>query len=480
MDEAMESAGVHTLRGGALSRRDSDNRPRTLVLKAAICLHVAAAVFGFGLAAQAATTSAVYAIIANPAQDCSTQMNIGWHADIAHTNCHLTYTEASDTAWGHAINVPGTYQYCDIFDGLYSKTASGQDFYESAIFLDYGVTLTGLQPGTNYRYKVCTGGGACSAAHYFKTAAADEFSFIWISDFHAYPPLSGRLTRAVRVINEALAIDPGVDFIFSTGDTIAWGGSYSFWTNMYAQDFIRDYMFANLLGNHDYMTRSYTYSSDYFKVVNHLPLNGYSGQEGVCYWFIYNNVLFLTLNNEVMTGDAAAEAAAKAWAGGVIQSLAGQYDYIFLAEHYQWFYAQDGRTSWYANWKGICDQYGVDLALSGNNHIYLRTYPLYNDQVVPNGQGTVYMQAPSSDGERGVEAGTITSNTEKIAYTYSSHTISGGSQVKTIGCVLVKVGARGIATRLVYLDDDLAPHVADENTLSSATAAVPTRPSRRH
>ena len=316
---------------------------------------------------------------------------------------------------------------------------------------------------------MCTGSGACSAVHYFKTAGAGEFSFIWISDFHAYPPLSGRLTRAVRVMNEARAIDPSVDFIFSTGDTIAWGGSYSFWTNMYAQDFIRDYMFANLLGNHDYMTRSYTYSSDYFKVVNDLPLNGYSGQEGVCYWFIYNNVMFITLNNEVMSGNAAAEAAAKAWAGGVIQSLAGQYEYVILAEHYQWFYAQDGRTSWYANWKGFCDQYGVDLALSGNNHIYLRTYPLYNDQVVSNGQGTVYMQAPSSDGERGVEGGTITSNTEKIAYTYSSHTISGGSQVKTIGCVLVKVNAQGITTKLVYLDDSLAPHVADENTIGDNT-----------
>ncbi|HOX56394.1 MAG TPA: immunoglobulin domain-containing protein [Candidatus Paceibacterota bacterium] len=454
--------------GAAADRRQSDSGWRRVVLRAAVCLPLVAAVLGFGFAAQGATTSAVYGIVTNPGQDCSTQMNVGWHADIAQTSCYLTYTKTSDTAWAHAVNVPGTYQYCDIFDGVYSKTASNQDFYESAIFLDYGVNLTGLEPGTNYMYKVCTGGGACSTIRYFKTAGPGEFSFIWISDFHAYTPIPGRLSDAIRAINAAAAIDPGVDFIFSTGDTIAWGGSYSFWTNMYAQDFIKNYMFANLLGNHDYMTRSSTYSSDYFKVVNHLPLNGYAGQEGVCYWFIYNNVLFITFNNEVMSGNSAAEAAAKAWAGGVIQSLAGQYEYIFLAEHYQWFYAQDGRTSWYANWKGFCDQYGVDLALSGNNHIYMRSYPLYNDVVVPNGQGTVYMEAPSSDGERGVEAGTLTSNTDKIAYTYSSHTISGGTSVKTIGCVLVKVNAQGISTKLVYLDDDLVAHVADEYPASPA------------
>ena len=108
----------------------------------------------------------------------------------------------------------------------------------------------------------------------------------------------------------------------------------------------------------------------------------------------------------------------------------------------------------------------MDLALSGNNHIYLRTHPLYHDQVVTNRQGTVYMQAPASDGERGVKAGKVTHNADKIAYTYSSQTLSGATEVKTMGCVLVRVGPGGITTRLVYLDDNMVPHVADENTIT--------------
>ncbi len=438
-----------------------------LVIRVATCLALLAALVAFRSAAHGAT-SAVYGIVTNPGEDCSSQMNIGWHANINCTNCFVTYTRKTDTAWTNATTVYGTNVYCDTFNGIYSKTASGADFYESAIFLDYGVGLSGLEPNTEYMYQVCASAGACSAVHYFKTAGAAEFSFVWISDFHAYAPLPGRLSNAIRAINAAVAIDPSVDFIFSTGDTVAWGGSYSFWTNMYAQDFIKNYMFANLLGNHDYMTRSYTYSSDFFKIANNLPLNGYAGQSGVCCWFIYHNVLFLTLNNEAMYGNTAEQTAAKNWAAGVIQSQQGRYQYIFLAEHYQWFYGEDGRTSWYANWKDFCDQYGVDLALSGNNHIYVRTYPLYNDLVVANGQGTVYMEAPSSDGERGVEAGTLIYNTDKIAYTYSSHTISGGTQVKTIGCVLVKVNSQGITTKLVYLDDNKVAHVADENTIGLA------------
>jgi K+ transporter len=44
-------------------------------------------------------------------------------------------------------------------------------------------------------------------------------------------------------------------------------------------------------------------------------------------------------------------------------------------------------------------------------------------------------------------------------------------QVKTIGCVLVKVNAEGISTRLVYIGDDNAAHVADEH----AALALPAR-----
>jgi hypothetical protein len=390
-------------------------------------------------------------------------MNIGWHADIGYTNCFVSYTKKADAAWAHLANVEGTYEYCDAFDGIYSKTASGVDTYEDAVFLDCGVTLTGLERDTEYMYKVCTGSGVSSPVHYFKTAGAAEFSFLWIGDFHAYPPLSGRLSNAVKVVNAALTIDPRVSFIFSTGDVVAWGGSYSFWKGLYEQDFIKNYMFANILGNHDAMTRTGSTTSDYFMFANNFPRNGYAGQEGVCYWFIYNNVLFITLNNEAMSGKPVGQAAAQNWAAGVIKKLKGQYRYIFIGEHYQWFNGRTGSTSWYANWKDFCDEHGVALALSGNNHIYERTHPLCHDQVVADGKGTVYMEVPSSDGDRGVEAGELTQNTEKLAYTYSSHIKSGNGEVKTMGCVLVKVGAESITTKLVYIDENKLSHVADEH-----------------
>jgi hypothetical protein len=453
-----------------MNRTKAYERILALLLKVAPCLPLSAAILAFGFGAPAAAAS-VYSIVTNPGQNSSTQMNIGWHADIGYTNCFVTYTKKSDTAWAQAADIEGTYEYCDIFDGVYSKTPSGADVSEDAVFLDCGAILTGLERDAEYMYKVCADGGVYSAVHYFKTAGAAEFSFVWIGDFHTYPPLSGRLSNAVKVLNAALAIDPGVAFIFSTGDVVAWGGSYSFWKTLYEQDFIKNYMFANVLGNHDNMTRTGSTSSDYFSMANNFPRNGYAGQQGVCYWFIYDKVLFITLNNEVMSNNPTEQTVAKNWAAEVIKRLKGQYHYIFLGEHYQWFDGRAGKTSWYANWKDFCDEYGVALALSGNNHIYERSYPLYHDQVVADGKGTVYMEVPSSDGDRGGEAGTLRYNTEKLAYTYSSHTSSGNGQVKTIGCVLVKVNAEGITTKLVYIDENKAAHAADEH----AARALPTR-----
>jgi hypothetical protein len=464
---------THKLMGPVLDAgtrgADACKRFFAMSLRVALGMSWCAAVLALGVNARGAD-SKIYSIVTNPGEDCSSQMNIGWHADLGCSNCFVSYTKKSDAAWAHAVKVPGTYEHCDVFDGVLSKTAAGADVRENAVFLDYGATLQGLERDTEYMYQVCGNDGARSQTYHFKTAGAAEFSFIWIGDFHTYAPLPGRLRNAVKVLEAARAIDPGVDFVFSTGDVLAWGGSYSFWTILFEQDFIREYMFANVLGNHDNMTRNYITSPAYFRAAHNLPRNGYAGQEGVCCWFIYQNVLFITLNNEAMSTKPEGEAAAKKWAAEVISRLKGRYRYILLCEHYQWFDGRSGKTSWYAHWKDFCDEHGVALALSGNNHIYERTRPLCHDRVVAEGKGTVYMEVPSSDGERGVEAGTLTQNTEKLAYTYSGHPASGGRAVRTIGCVLVKVDAERMATKLVYIDEQNHAQFADEHAARALLA----------
>ncbi|MBX7244723.1 MAG: metallophosphoesterase [Candidatus Sumerlaeaceae bacterium] len=416
----------------------------------------------------------VRAITANPAEDCSTQMNIGWHADLDDTSCSLVYTRKSDATWAKSKKVAGKFQRSEVFAGIDSKSSDGKDWKEEARFLDYGVTLTGLKPDTEYMYKVAVGDAVSTdSARYFKTAGASKFTFLWFSDAHAYTPIPNRVRNMNTVIDAALKIEPSVDFVFSTGDVVAWGGSYSFWTKLFEQPFALNYMFADVIGNHDWMMRRNGGNNKFFAVAHNNPTNGYAGQEGVCYWFIYGDVLFLTFNNEQMKTSPQAETEAKTWAAGVIKKQKGKYKRIFIAEHYQWFDGRNGKSSWYDHWKDFCDEHHVTLALSGNNHIYERTHTLWDDQVVSDSLGTVYMEAPSCDGERGVEAGPLTMNADKLAFTYSSHVPSSGGQVKTIGCVLVDVGPKSIKTRLVYIDDNGQVQTADEHTFATLPSNAP-------
>ena len=106
--------------------------------------------------------------------------------------------------------------------------------------------------------------------------------------------------------------------------------------------------------------------------------------------------------------------------------------YIIVMEHYQWFYATDGRTSQYARWHDLFDECGVDLAIAGNNHIYARTNAIYHDAETDGTTGTVYLQTPSSDNERGQATKEWTDNKDKIKFIWSE-----GPQ--TVGALLMHV-----------------------------------------
>lgn len=385
-----------------------------------------------------ATTPDAYTIVANPGEDASVEMNISFHADLDKTSCYVLYTIKSDTEWKLAKKAYGKYEISTEFDGNSSVDSKGKTITEEAKFLNYSVTLAPLDSDTEYMYRA--GQDVLSDVQYFKTAGNTSFSFAWISDFHSYTPLPNRLKSAMGMIDTLEEYNKGVDFVFSTGDEIAWGGSYSFWKDFYTQENHKSYMWASVIGNHDYMDRTSTKSSnDYFRIVNNYPTNGYSGEEGVCYYFKYSNALFIVMNNETQKNETNIKKAQE-WFKKVVTENPTQY--IIVSQHYQWFEGITGATSnsGYTRWKQLFDEYGVDLALSGNNHIYVRTHQLYQDKV--DEKGTMYIQAPSSDNERGQTLKTLSKNNDIIAYRFSE----GGN---TIGGSVVNVTEEGIKIELL-------------------------------
>ena len=230
------------------------------------------------------------------------------------------------------------------------------------------------------------------------------------------------------------------DIILHAGDIIAWGGSYSFWKDLYKESFFKNYLWAGVNGNHDNMDRTNKRNTNnFFKYANNNPHNGYKGEKGVCYHFTYGNALFIMLNNESMRSDEGL-AAAQEWVRKVIKSEKNA-TFVIVMEHYQWFFGTSGKTSEYKRWKDLFDECGVDLAIGANNHIYARTNALLDGKETNGETGTVYLQTPSADNERGQEADEWTDNKDIIKFRWTEGE-------KTVGALLMKADSDNLTLTL--------------------------------
>ena len=381
---------------------------------------------------QAKVGQQIHSISTCPGEDCSNEMIISWGADTS-VQSWLLWSKASDKGWRRAKRENPIWYRTEIYNGKSSKRANNENFFEDVIFNKCRVKLSGLEPNTTYKYMIVSspaGRGTSTGTYTFKTAGAKEWSACIISDFHNYSPIPGRLEAADKMIGKIKEYDPSMDWVLHLGDICAWGGSYSFWKNLYGMQWFRDYMWAGVNGNHDNMSRKYELTNEYFRNSAAYPLNGYPGEMGVCYWFKYGEALFIMLNNESMRTQEGLEDAQE-WFKSVIKSNPSKY--IIVCEHYQWFFGTDGADSQIARWSQLFDEYGVDLALAGNNHIYVRTNALYNKEETDGSRGTVYIQTPSSDNERGqAMKPELTHNKEIIKCRWTEGP-------KTVGAMSIKV-----------------------------------------
>lgn len=388
---------------------------RILVMWAA----VAGAVFG--------ATAQVSTVIANPGENAASEININWHSPHAGGFDKVYYAPVNSRK-ANLKQARARQELCTAFDSMYSKSPNGENIYEFPHFVRNTVQLKKLRPSTLYRYTI-TGD---TAVRYFRTAPADgAFRAAIISDFHAYAPLPGRQQAAMAMLDTLESINGGpFDLMIHLGDVCAWGGSYSFWQNLYAEPHFRNNTWAGLNGNHDNMDRTNKKNSNkFFRNTNAVPLNGYDGEEGVCYFFRYADVLFIALNSESMRSDEGLEKA-RQWVKKVITEHPSKW--VIVMEHYQWFFGEMGRDSQYARWCDTFDELGVDIALGANNHRYVSTHPLYGGKAVSPGEGTVYIQTPSSDNERGVGIDSLAFNDDKIKARWTEG-------VNTVGAMIMDV-----------------------------------------
>ncbi|RYG16252.1 MAG: metallophosphoesterase family protein [Chitinophagaceae bacterium] len=389
-----------------------------------------------------------YTIIANPGENASSEIRLNWHTNLGSGDSYIIYTKISDKNWNKAIWARAEQELCTVFDSIYSKKPNGENFYEDVRFTRNTIALQGLSEDTEYKYKFSSEKRSSTSSHahggsemhYFKTAPKSaKWNMGIISDMHVYAPLPNRQKAAMAMIQQLEKQNKKpFNMMLHVGDVSAWGGSYSFWPTLYADSTFSKYVWAGVNGNHDNMTRLNGQSNKFFRNVNDNPINGYAGEIGVSYHFRYGDALFVMLNNEAMKS---AEELAKAqdWTREVIKKNPAKY--VIVMSHYQWFMGNDGKSSQYSRWKQLFDEVGVDLAISGNNHIYARTNALYADRETDGSKGTVYIQTPSSDNERGRPLEEQLHNKDLIKFRWSE----GG---QTVGALTMKANKKQLMLTL--------------------------------
>ena len=392
------------------------------------------------------STRPAYAIYTNPAPDCSTNMNISW-ATPPGKKWMIEVTDESDGSafvyeyddypeWevlndslsnGKRYQFPYIYR-CDTFNDIPSKLRDKTSVIEKHIFDKHGYELYDLEPDKDYSYRIITidensGKEEYSDVYRFRTAGADSWKAAVIGDFHHYSPSWKRLESAMGMVDVLDSVAGGIDWVLSTGDQVAHGGSFNFWTELADQPNYKNYMWASVQGNHDNMASNKKTSDNFFRDSHFFPYNGYDGQGGIAYWFRYGDVLFIMLNNEDMHGDEGLEKA-KEWLENVVEENPSKY--IVVVSHYQWMLDRESPNCQLERFYDIFDRLGVDLAISGHNHVYRRTFPLKDKQAVEPGEGTYYVVNSSSDNDRGREMNKLGApDLIEKRWTEGPHTVGG-------------------------------------------------------
>ncbi len=339
-----------------------------------------------------AATGDVYNIVTCPGEDMATQMQINWQSPTSITGLKVEYTEASDASFANAKTVDAVSREFSRKDGDPVNGASYVGF--STPRKIWNVALNDLKPTTKYIYRITNGSKVYSSNYAFETCSQtdDVFSFLFMTDPQYYSE-SG--ASKFNVMTEKHIVDSNVKFAFITGDISDKGGNSSYWDMFYTKSSLSKIPFATTVGNHEYYdsgtvtTDNLIYNQYFFN-----PQNGPEHVKGSSYYFVYNKALFIMLDSE----DKANIAEQQEWFRNVCESV--QCSYIIVGCHKSAYpagpYVSDGKY-FMSYWGTIFDECQVDLVLSGHDHVFTRTKPVYAGKVTSEKYaGTVYIEGGSA------------------------------------------------------------------------------------
>lgn len=263
----------------------------------------------------------------------------------------------------------------------------------------HSVNLTRLKPGTCYYYRVGYG-NIWTDWYEFTTApkSSSAFTFFIFGDSQSvdYSTWGATLHQAFQGNSKAA-------FFINTGNLVAVGQDFMQWNAWLeaAKGVIDTIPAMPVLGKHETYTKDKKISQPIlYQTLFKLPSNGPEHLKGKAYSFDYGEVHFVMLDsqmNEECCSFSDVLRQEKAWLERDLQNTNKKWK---VAIFHQPIYSNqanaiddDSKNAFVP----IFDTYHVDIAFSGHEQVYARTYPLYNNEKVDGAsQGTIYVTAGKS------------------------------------------------------------------------------------
>lgn len=279
------------------------------------------------------------------------------------------------------------------------------DEYTNGYKLVKKATIDGLKANTRYAY-VIAADGVVSEIYYFETGSFDDFEFVFIGD----PQLKNQdhaekwYDTIDKVKNKNYL---NADLLISAGDQVEEKDSTSLF-NAFISDVLTDITFAPTVGpGHESPS---TLFAEHYNLPNLSTKYG-ATSTSADYWYVYNNTLFMHLNNSDSNANTNGE-----HVKFMEEAIAANPNVTWkiVVMHYSLY-----STAWHAESAGTkyidalapaFTECGIDLVLSGHDHVYVRTKVMNGKEIsttdviengkVTNPNGTVYICANSSTGTK--------------------------------------------------------------------------------
>lgn len=393
-------------------------------------------------------TSTPNQIIVSPGEDTSNSVTISWQTNLDTTDSLVQYRPVGSENW--QVVTEGITKDIHVID----KTVMRE-------YLAHVATITGLEANTEYEYQVGNG-ITMSPKLMFKTTPSDDISMLLLGDPQNTNDTGYLITK--KLIDAAIAKNPELSLMLLAGDIVDDVNMYEQWQafervlNSYTNKIIT----SAATGNHD-VIRDY---GDPFKYSLSGSRNGIAVL-GANYYYEAGSAAIAVIDTETPS-------AYEAQALWLKEKMANTNKKFKIVLMHRSVYPANYNEPYVRNfWPAVFEEAGIDLVVSGHDHVYNSTTMAKNRQVSDN-YGPKYIVLGSA-GSKFYDANNL-ENRDWIDFLYDdNHNVFTNLEIKgnvmTIkSYALVGAEAKLINTIVINKDLKIAKEIAITDGINQIVA----------